>query len=130
MSAERPRAQAPLAGALCVLASWVLPRDARQRYAAEWRADLSADPAHALRYAVSVLGHAPVLRLTLAGVVKPEQPLSCQLGRHRYVTIHDNPENRRATSHLCTRCGHIKDDWRGPEKVVNGFAWAGSSGMR
>ncbi len=102
--------EARLAGLLCDLAARTLPEDVGQRYAEEWRADLAADPTYALQYASSILANVLVLRLTLSGAVKADQPLRCQLHLHHYVPIHDNPENRRATSHRCTRCGHITDD--------------------
>ena len=94
-------------------------------------ADVAADPDHALGYATSVLAHAVTLRLTLMGWVHPERPLACRLGHHRFVTVHDNPENRRFTSHLCERCGFVKDDWRGGEQsVVESFAWGNAGGPR
>lgn len=102
--------EARLAGLLCDLAARTLPAGVGQRYAEEWRADLAADPAHAMRYASSILANVVVLRLTLSGAVEADLPLRCQLHLHHYVPIHDNPENRRATSHRCTRCGHITDD--------------------
>lgn len=111
MSPLTPKAR--LAVLLCDVAARALPEGARKRYVEEWRADLSADPAYSLRYPVSILAHVVVLRLSLSAMVEPGPPLRCRLHLHHYVTIHDNAENRQATSHRCTRCGRIADVWRG-----------------
>ncbi|MEP6650351.1 MAG: hypothetical protein ABJA74_10655 [Lapillicoccus sp.] len=63
----------------------------------------------------------------MAGEEVTDVPWSCQLHQHRYVTIHDNHEDWRATSHLCTRCGHIRDDWRGHGRAGDSLAWASFS---
>ena len=118
-----------VAHTLCALAVAVLGRPDRARYREEWQADLAADPDHAVSYASSLLGHAVLLRLTLSGHLHPERPLSCRLGRHHYLTVHDNSENMRFTSHRCERCGDIKDDWRGREQVgPQSFAWGNAAG--
>ncbi len=110
MNTLTPKAR--LAVMLCDVAARALPEGARERYVEEWRADLSADPVYPLRYPVSILAHVLVLRWSLSGAVKRE-PLMCKLHLHHFVVIHDNAENRQATSHRCTRCGRITDDWRG-----------------
>lgn len=114
--------------ALCRFAAIGLPVHEQERYTEEWEADLAADPAHALAYATSMVLHSPAMWLTVTGVSSPDRPLLCKLSRHHYVTVHDNPENRRFTSHVCTRCGHIKDDWRGPSPVNDGYAWGSVPG--
>lgn len=126
---RRPGAGQRAAHTLCALAVSVLARSDRPRYKEEWQADLAADPDHAVSYASSLLGHAVVLRLTLDGRLHPDRPLLCRLGRHHDVSVHDNPENMRFTSHRCERCGRVKDDWRGREQVVpESFAWGGAAG--
>lgn len=125
----RPTAAGRLASTLCALAVAVLDRPDRARYREEWQADLAADPGHGVSYASSLLAHSVLLRMTLSGHLHPERPLSCRLGRHRDVTVHDNPENMRFTSHWCERCGRVKDDWRGREQVVaESFAWGNAPG--
>jgi ribosomal protein L37E len=118
---------------LCAVAACGLPRYARGRFAQEWRADLATDPEHAVRYAASLLLHIVRLRaaVTARGAVRDRQavPVACRLRLHRYVTVHDNPENLRFTSHQCRRCGHIKDDWRGPNPVNDGVMWGASAGI-
>ena len=126
---RRPGARQSLAHTLCALAVAVLARPDRSRYQEEWRADLAADPDHAVSYASSLLGHAVQLRLTVSGHLHPERPLLCRLGRHHDVSVHDNPENMRFTSHRCERCGRVKDDWRGREQVgPQSFAWGNAAG--
>lgn len=127
MSAGSPRGER-LARVLCSVAVRLMPAGSRDRYAEEWRADVSADADHAVAYAVSVLLHAPMLRLTLDGVLRPELPRRCQLNVHHDEAIHDNPENRHATAYCCTRCGRIRDDWRRGNRVVDSFAWTNSVG--
>jgi len=119
-----------LAYALCRVAARLLPAVHRDRYAEEWAADLAAtDHPDALTYSLSVLGHALPLRLTLTSRHEAERPWRCRLHLHAYATVHDNPDNARFTSHVCTRCGHIKDDWRGPNQVNDSLAWASSSSI-
>ncbi len=119
-----------LAYALCRIAARLLPAAHRGRYEEEWAADLAAtDRDKALAYGLSVFWHALHLRLTLAGRLRTETPWRCRLHLHAYVTVHDNPDDRRFTSHVCTRCGHIKDDWRGPNRVNDSMAWASSSSI-
>lgn len=108
------------AEALCQLAVQALPVGSRARYAATWRAGLAADPAHAMHYAANVLGLVHGLRAAV--------PLLCRLRLHRYVTVHDTSQNLRITSRFCTRCGHFKDPWRGPQPN-DSIAWAGSASL-
>jgi hypothetical protein len=127
------RARLAVAQALCAVAARGLPRRVRARFAEEWRADLVTEPDRALRYAASLLVHLLRLRAAVtadAAVAEPgRRPLACRLHLHRYVTVHDNPENRRFTSHHCRRCGHVKDDWRGPGQVNDGMVWGASAGL-
>ena len=116
-----------LAGTLCDLAADALPVADRQRYRAEWRADVAADPVHGLQYALSILLHLSRLKAGAAGREVTDQSWFCRLHQHGYVTIHDNRDDWRATSHLCTRCGHIKDDWRGAGPAPASLAWASFS---
>lgn len=62
-----------------------------------------------------------------AGRDVADQSWFCLLHQHGYVTMHDNRDDWRATSHLCTRCGHIKDDWRGAGPAPASLAWASFS---
>jgi hypothetical protein len=120
------------ARAWCAVAARGLPRSVRSRFTEEWRADLAAEPNHALRYATSLLTHVVQLRsaVSASGLAQnPRKPWSCRLRLHRYVTVHDNPDNLRFTSHHCRRCGHIKDDWRGPSRVNDGAVWGASMGI-
>jgi hypothetical protein len=79
-------------------------------------------------YAASVLTHSVALRQALPGGTIARTPTLCRLHLHRYVSVHDNPEDRRFTSHHCTRCGHVKDDWEGPSGVKEALAWNGLTG--
>jgi len=97
------------------LALAILPRSARSRYAAEWRADLAQlpeDPTATHAYARSLLRGAPELRRAL-GRAEGGIPLRCRLGWHRYVDVHDNPESWRYVSRHCTRCPRIVDQGAG-----------------
>jgi hypothetical protein len=123
----RPSARDGLPEALCQLAATLLPRAERTRYLQEWRADVDHDPDRGLRYATSVLAHALTLRWTITGRYHPERPLRCQLGGHRYLVVHDNPENHRFRSHQCVRCGRVKDDWLGTPRTDDGLAWSAFS---
>lgn len=126
---RRQRTGRRVAEMFCALAVAVLARPDRARYRQEWQADLAIDPDHAVSYASSLLRHAVQLRLTMSGHLHPDRPLPCRLGRHHDVTVHDNPENRRFTSHRCERCGRVKDDWRGREQVgPRSFAWGNAAG--
>jgi len=99
------RAVATLAASrgLCRLAAGALPRTVRARYAAEWQADLEADPTHTWAYATSVLLHVVALRLAVSQPSATRRPLRCRLHLHHDVSVHDNPDDRRFTSHVCTR---------------------------
>ena len=116
-----------LAGTLCDLTADALPVADRQRYRTEWRADVAADPVHGLQYALSILAHLRRLTAGAAGREVSDQSWFCLRHQHRYVTIHDNRGDWRATSHLCTRCGRIKDDWRGAGPARDSLARASFS---
>ena len=119
-----PAYQTSLAARLCDLAADALAPEVRERYRSEWRADLAADPAQSLTYAVSIVSHLRLITAATTGREVTDLPWACRLHRHRYVTIHDNLEDWRSTSHLCTRCGHITDDWRGGRRTGDSLAWA------
>lgn len=125
------RVGAALASAMCRLAAQSLPRDIRPRYAAEWRADLAASPGQARGYALSILLHVLALRRELTVAASVTTPLRCRLRLHHEVTVHDNPEDPRFTSHHCTRCGRVRDDWRRPTPS-NGYqlGGGGATGLR
>ncbi len=124
-----PSAAGGLPAAVCGLAATLLPRSDRTRYAEEWRADLEAiDRDQQANFAWSVLSHAIPLRLTLTGHLHQERPWLCRLGRHHDVTVHDNPENMRFTSHHCDRCGRVKDSWRGAAPNADSYAWGLAAG--
>lgn len=131
---EKPVPPVPpvLAGMLCRLAAAVLPRASRQRYLAEWRADLAdlaTDHGRPLGYALSILVHAVELRRAVVAGGGSAGPLRCRLRLHDYVAVHDNPENRRYASHHCRRCGYIKDDGHGASQPQDGLAWGTSMGI-
>ncbi|MDQ2782846.1 MAG: hypothetical protein M3Y26_09995 [Actinomycetota bacterium] len=115
--------RAAFAAALCDLAADALPSDDRERYRSEWQADVRADPVGGLRYAISLVAHVVRLRATVAGRDVKDVPWPCVLRQHRFVTIHDNRENLRSISHLCTRCGYVKDEWRGARDARADLAW-------
>ncbi|GAA2500777.1 hypothetical protein [Terrabacter carboxydivorans] len=116
-----------VAGLLCRAAAAVLPRDSRGRYLAEWRADLTAEPRHTLRYACSVLVHVLELRRVVLGA--DAVPRRCRLHLHAYVPVHDNPENRKYVSRHCRLCGYVKDDRRAGNHPEDGLAWGSSMGV-
>ncbi len=122
-----PGYQMSLASTLCDLAADALAPDVRERYRSEWRADLAADPAQGLAYAVGIVSHLRLITAAITGHDVTDLPWACRMHRHRYVTIHDNLEDWRSTSHLCTRCGHITDDWRGAGRTADSLAWAAFS---
>lgn len=123
---RRPAASAT-ARILCAVAAWALPRGTRRRYLDEWRADLDFAPDQALAYAASVLGQVIALRLALTGGQPTHRPVLCRMRLHHDVSIHDNPEDRRLVSRVCTRCGRVRDDWTEPANGVNdGIAWGAS----
>ncbi len=112
--------------ALLVLAvaARALPHAVRDRYAQEWRADLAVAPESALPYALSLLWRVASLRRAVTGT----RSLRCRLNLHSDETVHDNPENRRFSSHVCRRCGRVKDDWKGPASPTDAWAWTAASG--
>ncbi|MGO4596934.1 hypothetical protein [Terrabacter sp. 2RAF25] len=122
-----------LAGLLCRLAAAALPRASRQRYLAEWRADLTdlaADSGQPFAYAWSILLHAVELRRVLAHAgASMSRPLRCRLHLHDFVAVHDSPEDRRYVSRHCRRCGYIKDDGRGASQPPDGLVWGASMGI-
>lgn len=61
--------------------------------------------------------------------VNGSPPVRCLISCHDDVTVHDYPENRRFTSHVCQRCGRVKDDWKGPLSGAETWAWTASSGQ-
>ena len=109
---------------ILAVAAGALPRTARERYAQEWRADLAVDPESALSYALSLLWRVGALRRAVIGT----RSVRYLLRWHDDVTVHDNPENRRFTSHVCQRCGRVEDDWKGPAPAADTWAWTASSG--
>ena len=113
-----------IARLVLAVAARALPRTARERYAQEWRADLAVAPESALSYALSLLWRVGTLRRAVTGT----RSVRCLLRWHDDVTVHDNPENRRFTSHVCQRCGRVKDDWKGPASAADTWAWTASSG--
>jgi DNA-binding PadR family transcriptional regulator len=119
-----PGYRTSLAATLCDLAADALAPDVRERYRSEWRADLAADPAQSLTHAVSIVAHLRLITAAITGRDVTDLPWACRLHWHRYVTIHDNLEDWRSVSHLCTRCGHITDDWRGARRTADSLAWA------
>ncbi|MEW1952882.1 hypothetical protein [Terrabacter sp. NPDC080008] len=126
MSAAGPGA---FAGLLCRLAAALLPRASRERYLAEWRADLAAEPQQALRYAWSALVHVLELRRVVLEAGTDAVPLRCRAHLHAYVLVHDNPEDRKYVSRHCRRCGYIKDDGRSGSQPQDGLAWGVSMGV-
>ncbi len=116
-----------LAAALCDLAADALPPADRERYRSEWQSDVRADPVRGLRYSLSLVTHVHRLRATIAGRDVKDVPWPCVLHHHRFVTIHDNRENLRSISHLCTRCGYVKDEWRGAREARADIAWGAFS---
>lgn len=128
MSSRKAVAIAAASRGLCRLAAGALPRTVRARYAAEWQADLQADPAHTLAYSSSILWHVVALRLAVAQPGRGPVPLRCRMHLHHDVSVHDNPDDRRFTSHVCTRCGRIKDDWQNARKPDALSAWVAGGG--
>ncbi len=129
MTGRRAAATLAASRGLCRLAASALPRTVRARYAAEWQADLEADPLHSWAYATSVLLHVVALRLAVSQPSATRRPLRCRLHLHHDVSVHDNPDNRRFTSHVCTRCGRVKDDWQGAPEADDLSAWVAGGGL-
>lgn len=105
------------AAVLVACATRALPAGQRDRYRAEFDAELCVLPrrgqlvtaaglaagALALRRAL----HDPEEGLTMA----PHRPLRCRLGRHAYQRVNDDNPESRITQHLeCARCGKLKED--------------------
>lgn len=111
------------------LAARALPRTVRDRYAAKWQADLRTDPAQTWAYATSALLHVGALRLAVSEPGATRMPMRCRLHLHHDVSVHDNPDDRRFTSHVCTRCGRVKDDWHGAPKADDLRAWVAGGGL-
>lgn len=127
MRTGRRPVSAVTAHILCTIAARVLPRGMRRRYLDEWRADLDFAPDQALAYAASVLGQVMALRLALTGGKPTHRPVLCWMRLHHDVYIHDNPEDRRLVSRVCTRCGRTRDDLTEPANGVgDGIAWGTS----
>lgn len=119
------RARLRMALALLAVTARALPRSIRARYAAEWRADVAFAPETALPYASSLLWQVGTLRRAVTG----SRPVRCRIHWHDDVTVHDNPENRHFSSHVCQGCGRVKDDWKGPAPAADTWAWTASSGQ-
>ena len=117
-----------LAGTLCDLAADALPVADRQRYRAEWRADVAADPVHGLQYALSILpSPAPVeggcgrtgRSRTRAGSVS-----FISTGTSRSTTTATTGA-RRATS--APAAGTSRTTGAGPGRAGDSLAWASFS---
>ena len=106
----------PIAAALVSAGVLLLPSDARDRYRAEYRAELcTLGWKRQIIEAASLLAGALEMRRALAdagtdGAPAERSPLSCRLGRHRYYPVNDdNPENRRYQHLECGRCGAFRE---------------------
>ena len=115
--APRPRARPTgIAGALVTLTVRMLPAEHRDRYDAEFRADLCVlTPGRQIVQAGGLLVRGRALRGALeeeemAGEMKSARYWLCRLGRHKYRLVSDdNEENRRSFHSECTRCLKFKE---------------------
>ena len=106
----------PVVGGLIWISLLMLPAPDRNRYDAEFRAELVwVHGVRQLLQAVSLLLGAPALRRALTAdvdttVYAPHRSLRCTLGRHRYIRVQDgNLENLRSAHLECTRCLRLKE---------------------
>ena len=102
---------------LVAVAAQVLPADERDRYAAEFSAELCALPARRqIMTAASMMAGSFALRHALHDPEKglamsAHRPLRCRSGMHSYQRVNDDNPESRITQHLeCERCGKIKED--------------------
>ncbi|MET3807538.1 hypothetical protein ABIB25_004564 [Nakamurella sp. UYEF19] len=107
-----PRRPGALAQILIIIAVRAIPRDRRDRYEDEFRADLwLLTPRGQLVHAVSVLAGIIRLRRSLKeNAMRSISNWRCRIGLHHYVVVSDdNAENQKAFHLECTRCLKLKD---------------------
>lgn len=114
-----------LADTLISLTERLLPPQFRLRYQAEFNADLAHLPeSDRLRYALSALRGAPMLRWRLIEAPALSGHLACFLSRHQEYVLHPNPDDRTIIALECDRCGNVRDPIQYlPKRDGTALAW-------